>query len=369
MKSAKCKIDNKVFQSQRALNQHMLAVHRQESTRRRRPEGRSPTAGWDPAPSRIPSPAGSSITLSGEDRLAVLTIKKGKTVLQSFNINSGMSPRLSTISKAFQRISWLGASFIITPQCSAMTNGGYVSAVIPDPGDNLATASSLSSSQGSQTKKWYEAARVRSPPKPDLLYTSPGLEPRQTDLGRLWLASEGPPSDDVTVVITARWRVRLSVPSVESATNDSFVLSGTLKSYKGNYNMRYYPHCSKDGKDDFSSQVPSHLQEVSGDHYFRVPTFTVEYEAASGGFLSDQMHFLVYRTSDKKCYYSSDGASINSTSWAAKADDQVLVIEGTYCKYVGQGNPCAAVLLAAQPPLQSRALTDSFVCLSRLSPN
>lgn len=364
MNNHTCKIDRKVFQSQRALSQHMNAVHsarpRPNPRKRTRRAPASTLTGWDPAPSRVPTPGTSAITLNGEDRLAVLTVKKGKSLLQSFNINAGMSSRLSTIAKAFQRIRWVSLTFTVTPQCSAMTNGGYVAGVVPDPDDNLATSSSLSSTQGSQTKKWYEAATVRMPSKPDLLYTSPGFEPRQTDAGRLWLASEGKPSDDVTVIVTSRWRVQLSLPSVEALVGDSFVLSGTLKSKKSNYNMTYYPHCSTNGQDDFSSQIPSHLRDKAGDHYFRVPTFTVEYVADAGGFLSDQMHYIVFRTSDNKCYYSSDGDTINSTSWASTADDQVLVIEGTYCKYVGQGNPCAAVSYAAPQPSLSSPLTGSF---------
>lgn len=372
-KSHICPHDGKRFATRRGLDQHCCQVHAvplralpQRSARRGRGRGGAGDATFvgDIAPSRIPPPPGGNITISGEDRLLSRDVKKDAAVLQGLSIEPGMSARLATISKAYQRIKWLSVEVIVTPQASAITNGGYVCGFVMDPTDSHVTAEMLSATQGSVTKKWYETAIVRMPRKPDLLYTSDSEEPRLSEPARFWIISEGKPSSDLNIVVTCRWRVTLLNPSLEDRTSDSFVLVGDLRAKKDNYNMSYFPHCSQTAQDDFSSQIPDRLKSISGNHFFRVPTFSVEYNSGSE-VLSDQMHYVVYKTSDKKAYWSSDGTQINTTSWSASADIQYLIPEGTYFKYVGMGNVCAAAVQGHRK-LGSRILMDSSSRLDRM---
>lgn len=361
-----CPHDGKRFATQRGMEQHCCTVHSgskaAQTPRRRRGGGRGSgngALGTDIAPSRIPPPPGNSISLSGEDRILSKDIAKDSSILQSVPIDVGMSGRLNTIAKAYQRVRWLSVEVIVTPQASAMTNGGYVCGFIMDPTDKHITADVLSATAGSMTKKWYESAVVRMPHKPDLLYTSDSEEPRLSEPARFWIMSEGKPSSPLTLIVTCKWKIRLMNPTLEDRSSDSFVLVGDLRSKKANYNLSYFPHCSQNPQDDFSGQIPDRLKTIPGDHYFRVPTFTIEYEGEAKEILSDQMHYVVYNVADKKAYYSSDGKNKNTTTWAAAAESQYVVPEGTFFKYVGQGNVCAAAVQGLRSLKSSTSIPSS----------
>lgn len=363
-----CPNDGKRFSTKRALEQHRCMVHSAAapatSPRRRGPRNGGSLSS-DIAPSRIPAPPGNTITISGEDRVLAVDVGANKSIMQPISVGIGMSGRLSTISRAYQRVKWMMVEFIVTPQASATTNGGYVCGFVTDPTDDHITADVLSATQGALTKKWYETAICRMPPKPDLLYTSDSDEPRLSEPARFWIISEGKPSSSLTLIVTARWKVRLSNPSLENQTSDSFVLVGDLRSNKGQYALSYYPHCSNTPQDDVSSQIPARLKEIPGTHFFRVPTFTIEYEGEAGEILSDQMHYIVYKQADRKAYYSSDGKTINTTKWAEKAENQYLVPEGTFFKYVGMGNVCVAEV-QGRHKLESKTFESFSIKLQRV---
>lgn len=226
-----CPIDNRRFSTIKALRQHERTVHsaraRQDRVATRSGSGRSRgrrdrngrNQGLDIAPSRVRTVPGSTITLSGNDRIESQTIASGKSVFFSVDVTPGISPRLSSIAKAYQRIRYDSVVAVVTPQASAMTNGGYVSGFVMDPEDKALTAVELSSVMFSQTKKWYESARIVMPAKKDVLYTSSGSDPRLSVPASFWLISEGPPSADLTFIVTLEWRVTLSEPTVEHTRN------------------------------------------------------------------------------------------------------------------------------------------------------
>lgn len=307
--------------------------------------------GADIAPSRIPAPKGNSITVTGEDRLFALDIKKGASVFTNVDISPGVSQRLGTIARAYQRIRWNTVTVIVTPQASTMINGGYVCGFIMDPEDKTITARDLSATQGSQTKKWYESAVVRMPKKPDLLYTSPGEEPRLTIPSSFWVVGEGTPSSDITIIITFLWNVTLHNPTMEDIGNLSFTMRGEIRGKQDNYNLSWFPTPTATATDNVLSLMPEGIRALQGDHYFRVPTFNIEYFEGTGDTGTIQAHFIVYRSSDKKLYYSSNGRDIITTVWQGNVEaNQVLVPCSTYCKYIGPGNLCKAV----QNPQPSR---------------
>lgn len=351
-----CTVCGKHFAKGSSLKQHQKMVHKSSKTverkarnRARRSRGRrrgggNGELGADIAPSRIPAPRGTTITVSGEDRLFSLDIKKGASVFTNIDISPGVSQRLGTISRAYQRIRWNSVKVIVTPQASTMTNGGYVCGFIMDPEDRAITARDLSASQGSQTKKWYESAVVNMPSKPDLLYTSPGEDSRLSTPSTFWVIGEGEPSSDITVIITFLWSVTLSVPTLEDISNLSFTMRGELRGYPSNYNIQWYPTPTSKGLDDCSSLMPDGVRVLSGNHFFRVPTFTIEYAEGTGDTGTIQAHFIVYNASDRKLYYSSNGRDIITDPWQGDVQaNQVLVPCSTYCKYIGPGNLCKAV--------------------------
>ena len=352
-----CPICGKSFKTKKALQQHKSMVHNQASNsakmvrpprrRRRRAPGRS-SLSQDIAPSRIPPVRGGRITISGEDRLAAFDIKKGTPIFANVDINPSVSSRLSLISRAFQRIRWNSVTITATPQASAVTNGGYVCGLVMDPSDRAITAKELSATQGAQTKKWYETAVVRMPSKPDLLYTTIGEDIRLSTPCTFWIVGEGRPSADLTLILSIQWSVTLMTPTVEENFSSSFTMSGELRGNPNNYNLSYYPPDKTTGQDDASGIVPITIRSIPGMHFFRVPTFIIEYKEGAGDTGTIQAHFIVYKTSDKKMYYSSDGSNIISTPWQGDVEaNQCCVPCGTVCKYVGQGNSCKVM---ATPP-------------------
>lgn len=343
-----CPVCGRKFSTPRSLQQHQAVVHkpaakapRVAGRRRRRGSGNAGNSlASDLAPSRIPTTRGGTISVGGEDRLSSFDLKANKPVFVSVDISPSMSSRLSTMSRAYQRIRYQAVEVIVTPQASAMTNGGYVCGFILDPSDRAITARDLSASQGSQTKKFYESAVVKMPRKPDLLYTSVGDDPRLTIPATFWVVSEGKPSSDLTLILTVRWSVVMSCPTLEDHSQASFTLNGEIVPKQSNYNLQYVPPGGT-ATDDCSSIIPPSVREIPGDHVFRVPTFLIEYSEGTGDTGTIQAHFIHYRTTDKRLYYSSDGRNISTTSWQGNVEaNQVLVPCGTFCKYVGPENLC-----------------------------
>nr|QKK82932.1 hypothetical protein 2 [Viola philippica permutotetra like virus] len=348
-----CPSCGRKFKTKSALRQHESMVHPAVAKApamarpRRRRRNRNGGVGFlsaDIAPSKTPPVRGGSIRVTGEDRLSLVDIKKGASVFTKASILPAMSARLATLSRAYQRIKWNSVRVIVTPQASALVNGGYVAGFINDPSDLSITASDLTASQGAVTKKWYESSVVQMPKKADLLYTSSGDDPRLFIPAIFWVIGEGAPSADLTVVMTVMWDVTLSIPTVEDNASTSFILTGELRPKAANYNLSYYANPKSEASDDFSSQIPLILRNQPGYHYFRVPTFTIEYSEGTGDTGTIQAHFIVYYQADKKVYYSSNGRDIVKTNWQGNVEaDQCVVPCGTLCKYVGQGNLCQAV--------------------------
>lgn len=271
----------------------------------------------------------------------VFTVTSSTPVFQNYLVSPSMSLRFSSVGKAFQRYRVNSVTAYVTPQASATTNGGYVCGFVMDPADSSVTAPQLSATQGSQTKKWYETAIVRMPKVSTTFFTSPGNDPRLSSPGMLWVISEGSPQNKISVVVTFRWSVTLSHPFEEMHSESSFTLEGELRGKQNNYNLSYYPKGVAIPTDDFTSQIPETLLLLKGKHFFRVPTFTIEYSEGSGDTGTIQAHFIVYDTSDKKVYYSSNGTTIVNTVWQGNVEaDQVCVPCGTFCKYTGQGEGC-----------------------------
>lgn len=375
--SCVCPHDGKQFSTRAALQQHKKMVHaspnetRPAPQPRRRPRRRSGNAGVlssDLAPSRVPTVRNSAITTSGSDKVLVFTIKAQQSLIKSIPIHPGSIPRLSNLAKSFQRITWRSLAVHVSPQVSTSINGGYVAGIVTDPDDEHITASDLSSTAGSQTKKWYQDAIIRMPLKTDKLYTSAGEEPRFSSPGTFWICSEGNPSSDLTVVVTFRWTVHLEGSTLEDDATSSFVLSGSLNSIGGKSIMGYKACGSTTVEEDVSGLIPAPIREVPGTHFFRVPTYTVEYQEGVGDTGTIQMHFVAYKTDTKNFHFSEDGSSVNASDWQADVDNQVLCSDGTYFKYTGQGNACkvaSTVAPRSSPSHLKRHSREKLMSLSR----
>lgn len=357
----KCNKCFRLFATKRALDQHMRdAPHNKrppqnKNAKRTRGPKQGPVRsapGFVINPSRVPTPPGSTIIVSGEDRIASVEIQSGKSVFLSWPISPGMAPRITTLSRAYQRISWQQVRITVTPQASTTINGGYVCGFSMDPTDNAITASELSATQWSSTKKWYETASVSMPPKGELLYTSTGEDPRLSIPSVFWLISEGKPSSSLTVIVTINWTIKLTQPSLEHGHFSGILLNGDIWPVANNYNLEL--RSGGTTTQTFTSIMPDSVKLNTGYSFFRVPTFNIEYNEGVGDTGTIQMHFLAYNSSDGKMYYSQDGKNVDKNVWQTGVTLQCLVPCSTFLKYAGTGNPCGT--LVSQPhPCPSRS--------------
>lgn len=355
-KSHICPIDRRRFATRAALRQHREMVHLPAQTlparrgnlaprsrgsfRGRGGRGRGRGRGYNGGTfsTRLPPTSGSEIVVSGEDRLAAMDITTSTVVIKEFQVDASLSPRLSMLARTYQRIQWLALEINVTAYASTLTTGGYIAGFVMDPEDRAVTAKQLSTSPGTMIRKHYESCNVFMPAVSTLFYTSGGNEPRMFSPGSFWYMVDGLPSSPLKVVLTARWKVRLSRPFIEGSEDPQldFFATSSLIPYEGNYNLRL--KLDKE-VDDTSIFYPPSLKP--GDHYWRVPSFGIEYSEGTGDTGTITCHFIVYRTSDKKTYYSTNGTEIVTTPWQGGIDKQMSVPCGTYCKYAGSGNPCA----------------------------
>lgn len=344
-----CPLDGRKFASKAALEAHRRDSHgvqQNPSTSRagnakrgKRKVGGGAGAGLpgvSVAPLRLPANSSSDIVVSGEDRVCARSVSASAVLISGFSVTPSLSDRLQTLSKAYQRISYESLTFYVTPQAPLTTMGGYVAGFVMDADDASVTLNQLSANVGAVTKKWYETAVVPMPRSPGQYYTGLGHEPRLSSPGTFWLMSDGLPNQTVQVVLSVKWKVRLSCATYGESL--SFKTRGKIVSNPNNYDLKWQDDTTS-LSEDFSSFVPPNLPTTStGYHYFRVPTFNVEYSEGTGDTGTMQMHFIVYRPSDKRMYYSQSGTAIDTQSWQGSVAVQVLVPCGTLARYAGVGN-------------------------------
>lgn len=370
-KKFQCPSDKRLFATARALAQHKNMVHGGNQTRNERKLRNAPNArggrggrggrgrggGNIPAPSGIKTTSGSTITVSGEDRISDFTVtEKDRNFKKVYIIDSSMTPRLTTLSRAYQRIKFISLKVTVTPQVSAFTNGGYIAGFIMDPDDTSISKTTLQASQGSVVKKWYESATVVMPPTNTLFYTSSGYEPRTRSPARFWIVVDFAPSTTLNVVLSLTWKVQLTHPTYEDDKEGtpSFFLEGMFKAYKDNYNALYFKDMDSKtvGISDTSSAYPDSIKHSEATYeFFEVNSFNIEYAEGTGDTGTIVCHFLAYRPADKKTYYSANGKDIITTPWQGGVDEQVFVPCGALMKYhnMCSGNKVAAEKLETHP--------------------
>lgn len=165
---------------------------------------------------------------AGRDRFAfvddVSTLSSQSIAIQQV-FTPHMVQRLRVLSSAFQRVKYNKLRFIIEPQTSSATSGGYTAAFVRDPTDlvpsGVAGLNRISANRPSVAAKWWETSTLTVPQTPDLLYTSskPG-EPRWSSPGIFVLGVEGKANQAGSLTIYVEYDVVFSEPSLESESSD-----------------------------------------------------------------------------------------------------------------------------------------------------
>lgn len=239
-------------------------------------------------------------------------------------------PRLKTLSNAFKRIRYLHLEFIVEPQISTASSGGYVASFIRDTAD-LPTGtlglSMLTSSTGSRTTKWWESVTVAAGKLPDLYYTQTELsELRWSSPGIFALGVDGKcntPGSPLTVY--CRYTVEMSEPALEAAGSE---YSQTLTAPGELYVVTGASHLRSDGgttdpKKLLPGSVPGGIYELITPRYYTSSTDSKNYLVGYDRVIFDKDNTL------KAC--NTDGSVITNQS---AVDSPLQVKKGETLKYV-----------------------------------
>lgn len=302
-----CKQCSRSFQSARALQQHVAAMHassQQSRTRAvasnkkkpARPSQRSALVSQVPSAMGVQRPVGAPtarITLSGTDLLEfvpdVSKFASGELVT-AISIKPQLLRRLGTLANAYQRIRYRKLVFRITSRCSTSTGGGYLAAFSADPADvfPLKDASAyLASNPSALSSPWWTSADIQANLPSRLFYTDPSSEVREYSPGSFLLACDAKATQPGAFSIYAHWQVDLESPTLHpmGVDDDAPVLVFQLKRDAGPHSSNALCAYNEDGSPMDSYRVSDLVEEdLSHPDYegsvWR-PPFTFSYMAGA----------------------------------------------------------------------------------------
>lgn len=345
-KNHRCPVCNKAFATKASLKQHRGAAHQGNVQRSRQAATIASRRAPVSLPTSVPSSGGSSVRLQGSELLLNFRVNSTIPAPVDVLVSASCVPRLAHLSAAFQRIQFHSVAMVVTPQGSAMVNGGYVAAFVADPTDHVTDPVRLQSQQGAVVKKWWESASVR-------LHTNTGAKfytsLKDEDLrwyspGKFQLLVNGVPSTEVDVNVSLSWDVTLSGPSLETETpavKKVLIVEESLWGVKNNYALG-----DKGGNmDRAASMVPGlpSKDRYEGRFYYRVPTYVIEYSEGTGDTGTRQHQFVCYDTKDGRLYFSDEpGSAPERTKWQSDLAPQIVVPKTTEMILVEAGNALPA---------------------------
>lgn len=265
--------------------------------RRNGKTSKSPAAAGPPVTyrSRIKnSLATSQLILEGQDQLAfvadVSKLNDGDIVVAE-EITAASFPRLAATSRTFQRIKYHKLKFDVQSQMPTSTSGGFISAFITDPNDLVSGTPDgkerLMANKGSMATKAYDSFSVIGKPSQSPLFTNQVGEPRLYSPGQFVMVVNGKLSQEGSVMVTCKWKVTLSQPTVESPVveKQGLVLTSPMAGSK-TASQGFYPMNSAgvlldpDPDHKYHHMLTPTLEKLfagqldrlpAGWHYYRIP--------------------------------------------------------------------------------------------------
>lgn len=168
------------------------------------------------------APQQDAVIISGTDRIFTSDFTaenlRAGTKISEVIVDNGISARLKTMSRAFEKMRWLSLQFRVAAKGGSTTSGGYIAAFIPDPLDEGIRYEQLLSHRGAVSGKWWETMQVGAVLSPvDLFTSSSGGDLRLHSPGKLVIYSDGAPSGSNTpLTVDVMWRVELKAPGFET---------------------------------------------------------------------------------------------------------------------------------------------------------
>lgn len=173
-----------------------------------------------------PRQSTASTRVKGCDLLELTETVAGQVYKLGTSVVNGMvtaeaSARLSTLSRAFQRIKWHNLRFTVEGAYSTASGGGYIACFVRDPTDKppkdpLEVVRWAMAQQHSADSKWYESVGLNVGQSPDLLYTSVSDTPRLYSPGILYIVSKGGPAQVGSLTVSFHWDITLSEPTIDN---------------------------------------------------------------------------------------------------------------------------------------------------------
>lgn len=168
---------------------------------------------------------------SGRDRILTTVIKESTSsqVIKEIVIEPSMSPRLAMHARTYNRIKYESVQFVVTPQCSTMTAGGYIAAIITDPSDTIPSGEDggiyLITNAGAKTSNYWSKSEfsLKGKAKSRWYFTD---KPESGDLrfyapGKFVFYADTQNNQAVPLAIDMIWKVQLSDPTM-TATETAY---------------------------------------------------------------------------------------------------------------------------------------------------
>lgn len=176
-----------------------------------------------------------SASLKGTDRLLHIddvSTLNSQTVVINQIIDGYVTDRLANMAKSYNRMEWLKLKFTVVPQVPTTVGGGYVTAFVQDASIKVPNGNEgltmITSTDGAQTKKFWETTNVKAKVPCDELYSKfVPTEPRWSSPGVFVFAVDGKATDHGSITIYMEWSVRFTSPivAVEEEKGETILIS------------------------------------------------------------------------------------------------------------------------------------------------
>lgn len=277
-------------------------------------------------------------------------------------------PRLSQLSKSFQRIRYHRLRFEVVASWPSTAGGAYVAGFVKDATDpvhSLNAATTLLASGGTATKVW-QSTEVIVNSLPDLYYTSSDSNSvRWSSPGSFVAALMSKTTDSGSLQVYAHWDVSLSEPTYETPDNadDGYaVLNVDAYTSQGN------AYLSKRNGSDWTPLLPSDFFPAlkSGDKLHLV-SFRYASVASTGGALNGLFGFHTLSCTAGAVYPVDDQGNYSTQ----KFFDEVYVLSKGERAQIGRETPNvqrAPWFISTRPALRPLLITAPWLLAGRPFP-
>nr|QIS87996.1 MAG: capsid protein [Khabarov virus] len=252
---------------------------------------------------------------------------EGKLVFE-LTVAASITKRMAVLTRAFQRIRFLGCTLHIVSKASTSIGGGIIAAFVQDINDNP-SLDTLGCFQDAKSITWWDSMNVHATIPKTLYYTEPTISnDRFWSPGKFVVLVDGKPSADVTLTFHITVTVEFSGPGLEDEVSvKQYVTALPLKFDAGTAQL---VGLNSDGAKEARASRMIAPKPVDGT-VFRVRSYQMEYSEGSGDTGTVLFDFLIVKSG--AVYPSLDGkAQYDRAGWVWQSDVKPWLV-------IGEGEP------------------------------